>query len=398
MILPHPPDAVCLFEDDQADNLFPLTYLRPVFDLRCGAMTAKERIQRFFPDAKLYLQCRDYLAPLVHEQNPETPLNLPPPENTLYLNAAVILNEKTLAALASDPKATLVNKDRTVAFYGKLSTVRKEVDANLIAYPWDIIRFNVQTLAEDFRFAPKTHKGQCHSSVVMLNPANICTGEGSVIKPGVVLDAESGPIWIGRDVTIMPNAVIEGPCFIGDGTVIKIGAKIYGGTSIGPVCKIGGEVEGSVFQAYSNKQHDGFVGHSFIAEWCNLGADTNTSDLKNNYSVVKVIVNGKETDTGSRFVGLMMGDHAKSGINTMFNTGTVVGVCSNIFGAGFPPKFIPSFAWVNVPVMEEYHLNKAIEVARIVMQRRKITMSPTYENMLRLVFKMTEKERTLRCG
>lgn len=392
------PGAVCLFEDDYAEDLFPLTYLRPVFDLRCGAMTAKERVRLFFPDARLYLRCRDYLAPLVHELNPDCPVNTPPPADCLYLNAAALLNDKLLSALKSDLGNPLCQDGRTVAFYGDLNPVKTEIQADLIRYSWDLIRFNGQAIQEDFHFAtdepPATSPEGCH----LLGRENIRIGQGTVIKAGAVLDAEAGPVWIGRNVTIMPNAVIEGPCFIGDGTVVKIGAKIYGSTSIGPVCKIGGEVEGSIFQAYSNKQHDGFVGHSFIAEWCNLGADTNTSDLKNNYSTVKVFVNGQEIDSGRRFVGLTMGDHAKSGINTMFNTGTVIGVSSNVFGGGFPPKFIPSFAWVNVPVMEEYHLNKAIEVARIVMQRRNIVMSPTYESLFRLVFKMTEKERTLRCG
>lgn len=194
---------------------------------------------------------------------------------------------------------------------------------------------------------------------------------------------------IGNNVTVMPNAVIEGPCYIGDHSVIKAGAKIYESTSIGPVCKVGGEVEASIIHGYSNKQHDGFLGHSYIGEWCNLGADTNTSDLKNNYSSVKMNVNGKEVDTGSLFVGLMMGDHSKSGINTMFNTGTTVGVSSNIFGAGFPPKTIPSFAWVDGQDVQGYRLDKAIEVAKIVMARRKVTMTDSYMALMKYIFEIT---------
>lgn len=392
------PGSICIFEDDQADRLFPLTYMRPVFDLRCGAVTLRERIARFFPESAIYLKCRDYLAPLVHEQNPDFPVNVTPAPDCLFINAGVIMDDRLFSGLREAQDATLICRDKIIAYYSEPGAGKKEIEADVITYPWDLIKYNAKALIADFNAFPKKQEGRCCEGAVWLRPSDILTGEGTVIKPGAVIDAESGPVMIGRNVTIMPNAVIEGPCFIGDNAVIKIGAKIYGSTSIGPVCKIGGEVEGSVFHAYSNKQHDGFVGHSYISEWCNLGADTNTSDLKNNYSNVKVTVNGIETDTGSKFVGLTMGDHSKSGINTMFNTGTVAGVSSNIFGGGFPPKTIPSFAWVNVPVIEEYQLNKAVEVARIVMNRRKIDMTRTYEELMRYIFKLTERERLKKCG
>ncbi len=390
--------SICIFEDDQARWLQPLTYLRPVFDLRCGAFTFRERIQHYFPGTKLYLKCRDPLVPIVHEQNPDIPVNTAPPEDCLFINGSVIMTPSLADMIRSEPDATWICDSKTIAFRNGLPSAQKTAEPAHAVYPWDLVRHNAAAITGDFSLAPRHHKGRCDQGSILLNPSSISIGEGSVIRPGAVIDAESGPVIIGERVTIMPHAVIEGPCFIGDGSVIKIGAKIYGGTSIGPVCKIGGEVEGSIFQAYSNKQHDGFVGHSVIAEWCNLGADTNTSDLKNNYGHVRATVNGQEIDTGSMFVGLTMGDHSKSGINTMFNTGTVAGVSSNIFGGGFPSKYIPSFTWVNVPAAEEYHLEKAIDVARIVMHRRKIMMTKTYEDLMRWTFKATQHERLKRCG
>ncbi|MBI4810593.1 MAG: transferase, partial [Ignavibacteriales bacterium] len=221
----------------------------------------------------------------------------------------------------------------------------------------------------------------------------IIIGKGSKIKPGAVLDAEKGPIIIGINVTIMPNAVIEGPVFIGDNSIIKIGAKIYHGTSIGKWCKVGGEVEASIIQSYSNKQHDGFLGHSYLGSWINIGADTNTSDLKNNYGTVRVYVNGKMIDSGLQFVGLTMGDHSKSGINTMFDTGTVVGISSNIYGSGFPSKFIPSFAWGGEKQFTAYDLEKSIDTMKKVMARRNVNLTASYEKLVRKIFKDTMEER-----
>jgi UDP-N-acetylglucosamine diphosphorylase/glucosamine-1-phosphate N-acetyltransferase len=235
--------------------------------------------------------------------------------------------------------------------------------------------------------------GKIYPNVTLLEDKNIYIAAGAKIKPGVVLDAEDGPIYIDEGATIMANASLQGPLFVGAKSAIKMGAKIYEGTSIGEVCKIGGEVEESIIHSYSNKQHEGFIGHSYLGQWVNIGADSNNSDLKNNYSTVKVYVNGEMVDSGSLFVGLTMGDHSKCGINTMFNTGTVVGVMSNVFGAGYPDKFIPSFTWGGIESMATYEIDKALEVARRVMARRKMALSAAQEKMLRRVFEMTVSER-----
>ncbi len=382
------PKTICIYEDDHFANLYPLTYTRPVFELLCGTMSLGERIRRFFPDARIVYKCREAIIPTLKEKYPSIPINLLIEGPCLYINGSVIFDEALFNKITSDPNLTLICEDTTVAFWNALSTKKESCDAKIVRYPWDLIRHNADRITNDFKNADRT---ECKilDGVHLIESSNISIGKDSVIRPGAILDAEHGPVIIGDHVTVMSNAVIEGPCYIGDHSIIKVGAKIYEGNSIGPVCKVGGEVEASILHGYSNKQHDGFLGHSYIGEWCNLGADTNTSDLKNNYSSVKMNVNGKEVDTGSLFVGLMMGDHSKSGINTMFNTGTVVGVSSNIFGAGFPPKTIPSFAWVNGQDVQGYRLDKAIEVARTVMARRKITMTENYITMMKYIFEIT---------
>jgi UDP-N-acetylglucosamine diphosphorylase/glucosamine-1-phosphate N-acetyltransferase len=225
-----------------------------------------------------------------------------------------------------------------------------------------------------------------HDGAYLVNTAGVRLGPGSVLKPGAVVDASAGPVIIGSGVEVMPNAVIEGPCFIGRGSRIKIGGKIYGQTSIGPQCKVGGEVECSIILGYVNKQHDGFLGHSYLGRWVNLGADTNTSDLKNNYGAVRVTLEGREIDTGRTFLGSLIGDHAKTGINTMLNTGSAVGVAANVFGGGFPSKSIPAFAWGGFDRESVYRLDDALDVARKVMARRGVEMTPADETLLRYLF------------
>ncbi|MBI2428770.1 MAG: transferase, partial [Ignavibacteriales bacterium] len=226
---------------------------------------------------------------------------------------------------------------------------------------------------------------------------NIFIDAGTVIKPGVVIDAEEGPVYIGKNVTIMPFSTIVGPAYIGDHSVVKVGAKIYHDTSIGPVCKVGGEIEASILHSYSNKQHDGFLGHSYLGAWVNCGAGTVTSDLKNNYGSVKVYVNGEPVDSGMQFVGVTIGDHSKTAINSTFNTGTVVGVSSNIFGTGFPPKYVPSFSWGAAgETFTTYNADKAINVARKVMIRRTIALTDSEEILFRTIFDLTSNERRKR--
>ena len=411
-------DSLCIFEDDHYANLLPLTYCRPVYDLRCGMTTLREKIVRLFPGIPVHLHCRPYLADLVREQNPRTPVNAGGPRRTLFINGRVIAHEalaKKLRLKGND--VVLLSGDTVVAArvsdanLGALASAmesgplsvesfgglpRDVMEEQLVGYPWDLTGMNGQALVSDFSALvgkKKRLRGKIYPGADLLARKDIFIDAGSRIKPGSVLDAENGPIYVGKNVTVFPHAMIEGPAFVGEGSAIKAGAKIYENTSIGEVCKVGGEVEASIIHAYANKQHDGFLGHSYLGMWVNLGADTNNSDLKNNYGNVKVFINGAPVDSGSKFVGLTMGDHSKSGINTMFNTGTVVGVSCNVFGADFPPKYIPSFCWGGAKSLEVYDLEKALEVARRVMARRKHSMSDSEEAVFHAVFGLTKGER-----
>lgn len=410
------PDTICIFEDPQYVKLLPLVYTRPVYDLRCGIFTLREKIQKRYPKASSALLCRPYLANVVKQQNPKAKVNAVPPGNCLFVNGRVLADESIAKKIPLKGKNALYISGNTVVAVRMNAVARTsmkenlsgsfdvdhfaefekiDVDVCLIEYSWDLVQKNGQQIVADFKslVGKQKSKGKIYPGAHILNKKSIFIEVGAVVKPGVVLDAESGPIYIGKNARIFPNAVIEGPAFIGAGTLVKIGTKIYGSTSIGEMCKVGGEVEASIIHSYSNKQHDGFLGHSYIGMWCNLGADTNNSDLKNNYGHVKVSVNGTQVDTGSQFVGLTMGDHSKSGISTMFNTGTVVGVSSNVFGAGFPAKVVPSFTWGGAEGLQAYDLEKSLDVARQVVARRNLQMTGADEALMRKIFELSAHER-----
>ncbi|MBX2991805.1 MAG: GlmU family protein [Bacteroidetes bacterium] len=408
--------TICIFEDPQYVNLLPLVYTRPVYDLRCGILTLREKILRAYPKTQLALLCRPYLAEVVRRQNPGVEVNEVHESGCLLINGrllagtglakqipirgddAVYLSGNTVVAVRINAgRHRSLKHDFSEVFdaehFSELEKV--QVDVNLIRYPWDLVQHNGEQIAADYKSITlgKKSRGIILPGVHFINKRRIFIDTGAQVKAGAVLDASNGPIYVGKNAEILPNAVIEGPASIGMGTRIKIGAKIYERTSIGEMCKVGGEVEASIIHSYSNKQHDGFLGHSYLGMWCNLGADTNTSDLKNNYGNVRVTINGREVDSGSQFVGLTMGDHSKSGINTMFNTGTVVGVSSNVYGAGFPPKTIPSFSWGGAEGLMEYRIDSAIDVCRRVMARRAIEMTEADEKLMKTIFDLTKKER-----
>ena len=411
-------NRICIFEDQFYRRLLPLVYTRPVYNLRCGMLNLGQKIRRQYPNIKTILHVRKYLSELVRGQNREMTVNEIDGDGCLFLNGRLLATndlgsqipltgkdilyvqgETLVAARISAPSLDRVRgalpETISISTFGDLS--KTDINVKLVDYPWDLVNNNGQEIVSDFvSVTGDTNvliRGMVYEGAHLMNRENIVIGEGSKIKPGVVLDAENGPIYIGNNVTVFPNAVIEGPAFVGDRSLIKIGAKIYENTSIGEVCKVGGEVEQSIIHSYSNKQHDGFLGHAYLGQWVNLGADTNNSDLKNNYGTVKLVLDGEEIDSGSIFVGLIMGDHSKSSINTMFNTGTVVGVSSNIFGSGFPPKFVPSFVWGGTNGRETYDVERALGVARRVMGRRKLELSNAEESVLRSVFDLTSKDR-----
>ncbi|MCI0706890.1 MAG: GlmU family protein [Ignavibacteriae bacterium] len=418
------PALICVFEDTHYEQLLPLVYTRPVYKLRCGISSLQEKIARRYPKAPISLHCRPYLAECWQLRNPKTQYNEISGNECLLINGRVIAHAgfEKLVPLKSTGDIVYVNGDSIVAVHlsgenlkrlqsqvhRPLSVAdfdwvpKREVEAEMVSYPWDVVHRNGKEIERDFSDMTKGRKGKSikgkiHKSAQLLNKSNIFIDEGTIVKPNVVIDAEEGPVYIGKNVKIFPQATLIGPLSIGDGSWIKAGAQIYENTSIGPKCKIGGEVEASIFHGYSNKQHSGFIGHSYIGAWVNLGADTNNSDLKNNYSNVKVQIGTEQIDTGLQFVGLTMGDHSKSSINSMFNTGAVVGVSSNVFGNDFPPKYVPSFSWgAATESASTYNVDRAIDVARRVMARRKVEMTSAEEKLFKAIFDMTSPERKRR--
>jgi UDP-N-acetylglucosamine diphosphorylase / glucose-1-phosphate thymidylyltransferase / UDP-N-acetylgalactosamine diphosphorylase / glucosamine-1-phosphate N-acetyltransferase / galactosamine-1-phosphate N-acetyltransferase len=411
---------ICIFEDEQYLNFEPLIYSRPVYDLFCGMSTLKEKIIRAFPKEKITLKCRNYLEPFVKAENPKCKVNQFDNDDYLFINGRIIApsNLKNILKVKPNEEKVFVSKGVIVA--AKISAKRikefsldkseiistqlisnfpsVQVDIPFANYLWDLVYQNGKEIQNDFKFYTKgkTSAKRKYAGVNFVNKKNIFISKNVDIKPGVVLDASTGPIFIEKNATIFPNAVIQGPFYIGESSRIKSCATIYPNVSIGKVCKVGGEVEDTIVHPYTNKQHSGFLGHSYLGSWINIGADTNNSDLQNNYGTIKVQVNGKHIDSGKQFVGLMMGDHSKTAINTMFNTGTVVGFSSNVFGAGFPPKYFPSFGWGGNESMKEYKLVKAVETAKAVFARRDKDFNKDDEEMFETIFNLTKEDRSKR--
>jgi UDP-N-acetylglucosamine diphosphorylase/glucosamine-1-phosphate N-acetyltransferase len=265
--------------------------------------------------------------------------------------------------------------------------------ARLLSFPWQLIELNGDVITDDFNKLPfrgESEESVTYPGVHIINEDAVMIGEGAVVKSGAVLDATDGPIAIGDRTIVMPNACIVGPASIGADCIIRTGAKILPATSTGRVCKVGGEVEGTIISSYSNKQHDGFIGHSYLGEWVNIGAASNNSDLKNNYSAVRMWCAGAIKNTGRQFMGLIMGDHTKTGINTLFNTGTVVGFNCNIFSSELPGKFVPSFSWGHGTQMTEYDVEKAMQTASVVLERRKAKFTEAHRKIFAKIFEMRQ--------
>lgn len=383
---------IILFEDKKWNVFLPLVYTRPVGEIRMGMMTMRERYEKIFHSS------------VFHDTRPSLrEIFLPAPVGeSLHINARLIPTDKVVEAIRNLPLNQALKSGDTLLAHrsAKYQDVTNETEfdgqARLIEKITDIFSLNGEASKFDFTLMPKD------VSQTNLHPSNTVIGDPAwlYIAPGAkvfaaTLNTMDGPIYIDRDAEVMEGSNIRGPFYLGEHATIKMGAKIYGATTIGPHCKIGGEVSNCVIQGYSNKAHDGFIGNSVIGEWCNLGADTNTSNLKNNYSSVRhwSYATGSYTDTGLTFCGLIMGDHSKCGINTMLNTGTVVGVCANIYGGNFPPKHIPSYIWGGSDGWQEYDFNKALDTIRLVMLRREIKLSPEMINLLRDIHVSTVSHR-----
>lgn len=385
-----------LFDGPVRNALLPFTFTRPVADILIGIMTIRQKWEMHLGSTTTTIT-EEYLS----EKYPMVEL-----EENVMINASFLPNYD-LAELVSDLKANqaIFKGEEVIAFYA--SENQEEVDFDtyeIIQYSgncitventWDIFSKNDAAIREDFNFLTEDRKSQpIPKSVNTIAPENIFIEEGAKLE-FVTLNASTGPIYIGKNAEIMEGSVIRGPFALCENAQVKMNAKVYGATTVGVGSRIGGEVKNSVLFANSNKGHDGFLGDSVLGEWCNIGADTNNSNLKNNYEEVKLWSYETEgfAKTGLQFCGLMMGDHSKCGINTMFNTGTVIGVSANIFGTGFPRNFIPSFSWGGAAGFTTYVTKKAFETARLVMGRRNIDFDEKEAAILEHIFEETKKWR-----
>lgn len=367
-----------LSDNDKRLNFAPLTLTRPVGDLRVGILTNSERWKLFVPDCSVTFETDKYLAAVFSDDLGD-----------LIVNACVVPNEDLVERILNlKLNESLVWQGEWIARKGTGDIIVKyEQEPIILKERWDIYQRNSHALASDFRLLTKgrTSTQLSSTNTIIGDPSMIFLEEGAIVE-AAILNVTKGPIYIGKNAEIMEGSVVRGPFAMLDSSVLKIGAKIYGPTTLGPHCKVGGEVNNCVFQAYANKGHDGFLGNSLIGAWCNIGADSNTSNLKNNYSNVRTYSYQEKglVQTDVQFMGLVMGDHSKCGINTMFNTASVVGVSCNVFGSGFPDKYLPSFSWGNAG--DRFNLEKALIGINNMMDRRGLQLSDGERQILRYIF------------
>lgn len=384
-----------LFDDKFTDHLLPLTFTRPASELRTGILTITRKWELALGMDASHLT-RLYLSVLY-------PLRLE--SENLFVNGRVLPDENIITAIGSLVRGeVLMDQDRVVAFVsphswdaGELPAglSKRDISVRFVDRPYDLFLYAGEEIERDFEVLTSGRKSEeLSSSNRVTGPGRIFLEPGARVE-GAILNPDGGSIYIGNDAEIMEGSVVRGPLALCTHSTLKLSSKIYGPTTIGPYSKVGGEVNNSVILGYSNKGHDGFLGNSVLGEWCNIGADSNNSNLKNNYAEVKLwdYPSGRFAATGLQFCGLIMGDHSKCGINTMFNTGTVVGVSANIFGSGFPRNFVPSFAWGGSSGFTTYSLNKAMETAELVMQRRQMELTPELFEMMQHIFNETAGNR-----
>jgi UDP-N-acetylglucosamine diphosphorylase/glucosamine-1-phosphate N-acetyltransferase len=385
-----------LFDGPSRTALLPFTFTRPVADILIGILTIRQKWELYLGSTTTTLT-EEYLS----EKYPMVEM-----EQNVMINASFLPNQTLVEMIQNlESNQAIFKGDEVIAFYTNDEQEQVDFDTyEIIDYSedsltvqntWDIFAKNDAALRADFKLVTQDRKSQpIPKSVNVIAPENIFIEEGAKLE-FVTLNASTGPIYIGKDAEIMEGSVIRGPFALCEGAGVKLATKVYGATTVGPYSKIGGEVNNSVLFAYSNKGHDGFLGNSVLGEWCNIGADSNNSNLKNNYEEVKLWSYETEgfAKTGLQFCGLIMGDHSKCGINTMFNTGTVIGVSANIFGSGFPRNFVPSFSWGGAAGFTTYTTSKAFATAKLVMSRRNVEFDAQEQAILEHVFEETKKWR-----
>jgi len=394
---------IIFFDDEHRSGLLPLTYNRPIAELRIGIFTIKEKWEKILDGSASHIT-QEYLSPKypikIAKDNLVICGRLLPSEkllwhiNKLHLNEAILFNSQLMAARIDDVQFNRIIANEDVSELDGTDLESMPDAIHLIERPYDIFSLNGEEIVNDLDIIKKHRFSEQIPNSVLTTGNDIFIEKGAVLE-NCTINSTDGPVYIGANAKVLEGAMIRGPFALCEHAVVKMGAKMYKDTTIGPYSKVGGEISNSVLLGYANKGHDGYLGNSVIGEWCNLGADTNNSNLKNNYDQVKLwnYQTDKFEKSGLQFCGLIMGDHSKCGINTMFNTGTTVGYFCNIYGSGYPRNFIPSFSWGGPSGYQTYQLEKAFDTAERVMIRRDIHLSDLDKNILRQIFEESEKYR-----
>lgn len=392
---------ICFFEDTKCKNFKPLTLTRPTWDLRIGILTIYQKWEKMLHPELIVWNTEEHLKDVF-----KTP-DLIPSKPCWHINSRVLPSKELIQDITKlNPGDALFYENELIAFCSEdgldinlldnLKPSKKiQLDKKLsrIEYVWDLLSLNASQIEVDIELLKdKPIHEEADSTVIIKHPENIYIHSSAKIEPGVILIAENGPIYIGEGALIEAGAVLKGPVAVCKNATVKLCGRIYDGTTIGPDCKVGGEVTNSIFHSFSNKAHDGYVGKSIFGQWCNLGADTNTSNLKNNYGLVTIKdwETKRSYDTGIQFFGTVMGDHSKTSINTMLNTGTTCGVSANIFQSGFPPRYIQSFTWIDGQRNPRFRFDKALEAMEAMMARRDKVVTPEYAKMVEYLFEIRE--------
>jgi len=407
---------ICIYEDDAYQSLLPLTFLRPAYDLLIGISPILAKIEHFFSYGNITLHARDYLTPLLKKNHPKLAVNrINSGSPCLFINGRVLMNDALFNILTEREDGhdlLFTQMGHVVALYlhgEHIATMRemlKKIPSNpeiiqyfrpkcvtrelediiIISDLWQLPAINKSIIKRDFQQAnqPGILKGDLKPCVAIYNENNVFIDKNASIEDFVVLDATKGPIYIEENVSISAHSRLEGPLFIGKNSSI-LGAKIRA-SSIGPACKIGGEVTNCVFLRYSNKAHDGFMGHSYVGEWVNLGANTVNSNLKNNYQPIRMDFGKKQVDTKQMFMGAIIGDHVKTGIGTQFNSGTIIGYGTSLFGVGLHPKYIPPFCWGSPTQTSKHLLEKFFKTAETMMARRHVALEVDHKELIKLLY------------
>ncbi|MDR9417807.1 putative sugar nucleotidyl transferase [Gracilimonas sp.] len=399
-------NKLCFFTDEKAKNFHPLTLTRPVDDLRVGAYTIREKWLRSFGIHRYSRLLPNYMKEVFQQGEVDrddvilwvNPRFLP---SQILMDALEVLKENQCIIFDGSCAAAKVTADKSAEMFQKEKFSADGLDEIVVKdlihleHLWDLLMLNAYEIEKDVTLSGLKSVAELghEFEATITHPENTFIAEEVELEPGVTLIANKGPIVLMKGACIESGSILKGPVVIGKGSTVKMGARISDGTTLGPVCKVGGEVMNCIFHSYSNKAHDGFTGNSLFGQWVNLGADTNTSNLKNNYSTVRITDwnTKQETETEQQFLGTIMADHSKTAINTMLNTGTVCGVSSNIFMSGFPPKYIPSFSWVGSEEYGVYKFDKAIEAMHSMMKRRDIPLSDGYKNMMEYIAEKDSK-------